>query len=336
MPPTALPHGSSRSFIAGTGCYIPRRVLTNSDLEAFLDTSDEWIFDRTGIRERRIASDDEVTSDLGAEACRRALLDANVDPAAIDLLIVGTFTADTPLPSCAARIQKKLGLRPIPAFDVSAACASFVYGLGIADQFLKAGGAERALVVSAEILSRVTDWTDRGTAVLFGDGAGAVVLEARRAGKGGVVSTSLGSDGTHADSLQIPAGGSAEPIGIEPVAQGRTKMRMQGQEIFRYAVESMSACAKTAVENARLTLDDIAWIVPHQANRRIIAAVAHRLGVPLTKFIVNIEARGNTSGASIPIALDEARKDGRVKPGDRVLFTALGAGLAWGAAVVEM
>ena len=325
-----------KSFIAGTGCYLPQRVLANSDVEAFLDTSDQWIYERTGIRERRIAADHEVTSDLAAEASRRALEDAGVGPETIDLLIVGTFTADTPLPSCAARLQHKLKLRPIPAFDVAAACASFVYSLAIADQFLRTGTIKRALVVSAEILSRVTDWSDRTTAVLFGDGAGAVVLESREGESGGILSIALGSDGGHADSLLIPAGGSAEPTGVEPVPPGRTKMRMHGAEVFRFAVETMSACAKQALTEANLTMDQVAWIVPHQANRRIIAAIAHRLSVPVEKFIMNIETRGNTSGASIPIALDEARRSGQVKRGDRVLFTALGAGLAWGAAIVEM
>ncbi len=325
-----------RSFIAGTGCYLPQRVLSNADIEAFLDTSDEWIHERTGIRERRIAGDDEVTSDLAAEACRRAMEDAGADPASIDLLIVGTFTADTPLPSCAARLQHKLKLRQIPAFDVSAACASFVYGLAIANEFVRGGTSNRVLVVSTEILSRVTDWTDRTTAVLFGDGAGAMVIDGRDGDRDGILSVALGSDGAHAESLLIPAGGSAEPIGVEPVAPGRTKMRMHGQEVFRRAVELMSSCAIEAVQKAGLSMDDIAWIVPHQANRRIIAAIAHRLGVPYERFIVNIETRGNTSGASIPIAFDEARRSGTLKRGDKVLFTALGAGLAWGAAIVEM
>lgn len=308
-------------------------MLSNADLATFVDTSDEWIRERTGIGERRIASEAEVTSDLAARAARAALDDAGVEPASIDLLVVATFTADQPLPSCAAHVQAKLGLGRVGAFDVAAACAGFVYGLAIGDQFVRAGGAQRALVVGAEILSRVTDWTDRTTAVLYGDGAGAAVLEAREADSGGVEGFALGSDGRYASSVFIPAGGSAEPAGSLDLGVDRSKMRMQGKEIFKHAVENMSAAALEALGRAGLSVADVDWFVPHQASARIAAAVAHRLEIDMGKFVMNVERRGNTSSASIPIALDEARRDGRIRRGQRVLVTALGAGLAWGAAV---
>ncbi len=308
-------------------------MLSNADLSSFIDTSDAWIRERTGIGERRIASETEVTSDLAARAATAALADANVDAASFDLLVVATFTADQPLPSCASHVQAKLGLAPVGAFDIAAACAGFVYGLAIADQFLRAGGASRILVIGAEILSRVTDWTDRTTAVLYGDGAGAAVLEARPAESGGVEGFAIGSDGRYASSVFIPAGGSSEPIGALDLAPDRTKMRMQGKEIFRHAVDNMTSSTLTALERAGVGIADVDWFVPHQASERIAVAVAQRLGVDMARFIMNVEHRGNTSSASIPIALDEARRDGRIRPGQRVLVTALGAGLAWGAAV---
>lgn len=322
-----------RSFIVGTGHAVPARALSNADLASFIDTTDAWIRERTGIGERRIASETEVTSDLASRAARAALADANVDPRSIDLLVVATFTADQPLPSCAAHVQAKLGLGQVGAFDVAAACAGFVYGLGIADQFLRAGGAQRVLVIGAEILSRVTDWTDRTTAVLYGDGAGAAVLEAREAEGGGVEGFVLGSDGRYASSVFIPAGGASEPIGALDLAPDRTKMRMQGKEIFRHAVENMTSSTLLALERAGVRLEDVDWFVPHQASERIAIAVAQRMGVDMARFVLNVEHRGNTSSASIPIALDEARRDGRIKPGHRVVVSALGAGLAWGAAV---
>lgn len=327
---------SRRSFIAGTGNAVPALVLSNDDLATFVDTSDAWIRERTGIGERRIASEAEVTSDLAARAARAAMDDAGVGPADIDLLVLATFTGDQPLPSCASLVQAKLGLPPIGAFDVAAACAGFVYALSIADQFLRAGGASRALVVGAEILSRVTDWTDRTTAVLYGDGAGAAVLEARDADRGGVEGFALGSDGRYASSVFIPAGGSAEPVGSLDLGTDRSKMRMQGKEIFKHAVDNMSAAALDALRRAGLGVADVDWFVPHQAGQRIAVAVAHRLGVDMERFVMNVERRGNTSSASIPIALDEARRDGRIRNGQRVLVTALGAGLAWGAAVFTL
>ncbi|MFO0616504.1 MAG: beta-ketoacyl-ACP synthase III [Polyangiaceae bacterium] len=325
-----------RSFIVGTGHAVPTRVLSNADLAAFVDTSDAWIRERTGIVERRVASEVEVTSDLAAAAARAAFADARVEPASIDLLVVATFTADQPLPSCAAIVQAKLGLAQIGAFDLAAACAGFVYGLAVADQFLRGGGARRALVIGAEILTRVTDWTDRTTAVLYGDGAGAAILEARDAEQGGVEGFSLGSDGRYASSVYIPAGGSAEPPGALDLAADRSKMRLQGKEIFRHAVENMVSASLAALERAGMTVKDVDWFVPHQASERIASAVGTRLGADMARFVMNLERRGNTSSASIPIALDEARRDGRIRPGHRVLVTALGAGLAWGAAVFTL
>jgi 3-oxoacyl-[acyl-carrier-protein] synthase-3 len=327
-----------RGLIAGSGSYLPARSVPNSELETFLDTDDAWIRDRTGIGARRIAADDEVTSDLATRAVRSALEAAGRRPDEVDLLIVATVTPDSPMPACAVRVQQKLGIvSRAPAFDVSAACAGFLFGLTIADQFLRTGTARVAVVVGVELLSRIIDWTDRTTAVLFGDGAGAVVLE--RAADGderGIEAVRIHSDGSLADALAIPAGGSAEPLTAHGLAAGRNKVHMAGQEVFRAAVRGLGDVAEEVLADAGVTPDQVDAFVFHQANIRILSAVAERLGVGMDKLVLVLEETGNTSSASIPIALDGALRSGRLKRGDRVLLAALGAGVSWGGALVRL
>jgi 3-oxoacyl-[acyl-carrier-protein] synthase III len=324
------------SRIAGTGAYAPERVLTNFDLEKIVDTSDQWIQDRTGIKERRIAADGESASDLALEASRRALEMAGLEPADLDMIIVGTISADMPLPACAAFLQQKLGCRAIPSFDVAAACAGFVYALSIGEQFIQTGSNQNVLVVGVELLSRVLNWQDRTTCVLFGDGAGAAVLRPATGDGRGVLSTRLHTDATLAESLCIPAGGSRERITPEAIAEARDKVHMVGGDIFKVAVRNLTSSSREALEQAGLEIEDVSWVVPHQANLRIITQVAQRLEIPLERFVLNIDRYGNTSSASIPIALDEAVRDGRIRAGDTVLMCALGAGISWGSALVRM
>ena len=330
-----MEHGP-RSRILGTGAYTPERVLTNTDLEKMVDTSDEWIRERTGIRERRIAADGETTSDMAAAAARRALEMANITAADLDMIIVGTISGDLPMPACAVFVQKKLGAGPIPSFDVSAACAGFLYGLSIADQFIRTGMMKNVLVVGVELLSRILNWKDRTTCVLFGDGAGAVVL-GRAADDGrGVLSTRLYTDSTLAESLCIPAGGSKEPLTPEGLAASRDKVFMIGGDIFKVAVKNLTAASRSALTDAGLQSSAVRWVVPHQANLRIISQVAQRLDIPLDRFVLNIDRYGNTSSASIPIALDEGVRSGRIQPNDTVLMCALGAGISWASALVRL
>ncbi|MFO7178413.1 MAG: beta-ketoacyl-ACP synthase III [Pseudomonadota bacterium] len=332
MPDTPALH----SRILGTGAYAPERVLTNFDLEKMVDTSDAWIRERTGIRERRIARDDETTSDMAHVAARRALEMAGLTPADLDMIIVGTVSPDMPMPACAAFLQRKLGVTDIPAFDVSAACAGFLYALAIGDQFIRTGQHRHVLVVGAELLSRMLDWEDRTTCVLFGDGAGAAVL-GRSVGDGGrVLSTRLYTDSSLADSLCIRAGGSKERITPEALAEKRDKVFMNGRDIFKVAVRNLTSASASALVDARLSPAEVRWVVPHQANMRIITQVAQRLEIPLERFVLNIDRFGNTSSASIPIALDEAVRDGRIRPGDTVLMCALGGGVSWASALVRM
>jgi 3-oxoacyl-[acyl-carrier-protein] synthase-3 len=327
-----------KSVIAGTGSFLPTRVVANDELEPWLDTTDAWIRERTGIGARRIAAEDEATSDLAACAARAALESAGLTAADIDLCIVGTITPDTQMPACAAHLARKLGLRVgVPAFDVSAACAGFLFALDVADRFVRTGGAERVLVVGAELLSRVVDWSDRTTAVLFGDGAGAAVLvRAPHGAPGRVGPVRIFTDGTLADSVAIPAGGSREPLTERALLERRNKMRMAGKNVFRSAVEHLTEAALAVLEQASLTPADITWFVPHQANIRILDAVAERLGVGLDRFELILADAGNTSSASIPIALDRGIRQGRIRKGDRVLCFALGSGLSYGAAVLEL
>lgn len=325
-----------RARIAGTGKYVPERVRTNHDLEQLVDTSDAWILARTGIRERRVAADGEFTSDMAAAAARQALAAAGLQATDLDLIIICTVTPDMPLPSTAMFVQRKIGARPdCPGFDLGAACAGFIYGLSVANQFISAGGAKHVLVVGVELLSRVVDWTDRGTCILFGDGAGAVVVSASHDDGRGILSTHLFADGSLAEVLNIPAGGSAKPATQETVAAGLHLVHMLGSEIFKVAVRNLSSASVVALEANGLTAADVDWVIPHQANLRILDVVAKRCGIPMERFFLNIEKYGNTSSASIPIALDEAVRGGHVKAGQTLLFCALGGGIAWGSALVR-
>jgi 3-oxoacyl-[acyl-carrier-protein] synthase-3 len=320
----------------GTGAYAPERVLTNHDLEKLVDTSDQWITERTGIKQRHIAREDENASDMAVVAARRALEMAGLAPTDLDMIIVGTISGDLPMPACAVFVQKKLGAGPIPSFDVSAACAGFLYSMSIADQFIRSGLHKHILIIGVELLSRVIDWQDRTTCVLFGDGAGAAVLGPAVGDGRGVLSTKLYTDANLADSLCIPAGGSKERISEESLKARRDKVHMVGGDIFKIAVKNLSSASRSALVDAKMDADSVRWVVPHQANLRIISQVALRLDIPVERFVLNIERYGNTSSASIPLALDEGFRDGRIKPGDTVLMCALGAGISWGSALVRM
>jgi 3-oxoacyl-[acyl-carrier-protein] synthase-3 len=324
------------SRILGTGAYAPERVLTNHELEKLVDTSDQWITERTGIKQRHIAREDETASDMAVVAARRALEMAGLTAADLDMIIVGTISGDLPMPACAVFVQQKLGAGPIPSFDVSAACAGFLYSMSIADQFIRSGLHKHILIVGVELLSRVIDWQDRTTCVLFGDGAGAAVLGPAVSDGRGVLSTKLYTDANLAESLCIPAGGSKERITEESLKARRDKVHMVGQDIFKIAVKNLSSASRSALVDAKMDADSVRWVVPHQANLRIITQVALRLDIPLERFVLNIDRYGNTSSASIPLALDEAFRDGRIKPGDTVLMCALGAGISWGSALVRM
>ena len=332
-------HPASR--ILGTGHYVPDVVRTNHDLERMVDTSDAWIIERTGIRERRIAPEGIVTSDMAAAAAKQALAAAELDAKDLDLIIVGTVTPDMPMPATAVFVQQKIGAGTCPAFDLSAACAGFIFGLSIADQFIRSGTMKNVLVIGVELLSRVINWEDRTTCVLFGDGAGAVVLGpangAMARGKPrGLLSAKIQSDGALAGSLMIPGGGSVSPQSLEVIEQKRHKVHMKGQDIFKVAVKNLYAASKEALDATGLTAEEVDWICPHQANLRIIDFAATRLGVPKEKVLVNIDRVGNTSSASIPILLDENVRSGKIKVGDTVVMCALGAGISWGGAIVRV
>ena len=317
----------------GLGFYVPRRVMANAELEKLVETSDEWIRTRTGISERRTAADGENTSDLALKAAQAALEDAKLKPTDLGLLLVATMTPDMPCPSTACILQAKLGAPQAAAMDVAAACSGFLYGLVMAQQFVASGVHKHVLVVGAEILSRVVDWTDRGTCVLFGDGAGAAVIGPTAQGR--ILSTVLGSDGTKADLLKVPGGGSAQPASAESVAARAHFLKMNGGEVFKHAVRGMSDAAHEAINRAGLQPEQIACVVPHQANIRIIEAVVNRAGLPLEKVFLNMDRYGNMSAASTIVALCEAVQQGRIKKGDYVLLVVFGAGLTWGAAVIK-
>ncbi len=318
--------------ISGVGRYVPERVLTNQELEAMVDTSSDWIVERTGIYERRIAADHETTSTMGTEAARRALASAGIEADTLDLIITGTCTPDGLFPAAASRIQNAIGATRAGAFDVNAACMGFLSAFSAASQFIATGTANRVLVVGAETLSRIVDWTDRGTCVLFGDGAGAVVLERAVEGEPGAVhSLRLRSDGSQAGLLYSDGPCSTVVEGLTREA----KIVMDGRAIFRQAVTMMCDSATEVLAQAGLGVQDIALVVPHQANLRIITAMSDRLGVPAERVYVNVHRYGNTSSATIPIALAEAEAEGRLQPGDRVLFASFGGGLSWGAMVIE-
>lgn len=323
-----------RSRIIGLGSYVPEKILTNHDLEKMVETSNEWILDRTGIRERRIASDDEATSDLALKASQVALKDAGIKPGDLDFIIVATVTPDMLFPSSACLVQQKLGIEGIFAFDISAACSGFVYALSVADQYIKSGLYRTGLVIGAEVFSRLVDWTDRSTCVLFGDGAGAAVLQADN-GSRGIISTHLHSDGTLWDLLYVPGGGSRNPPSEDMLKNRLQYIKMRGNETFKVAVKTLSESIREVLKYNGLTPDDIKLFIPHQANLRIIQAVGKKLSIPIEKFKVNLDIYGNTSAASVPIALTEALKEGRVKEGDYILLEAFGGGLTWGAALIK-
>jgi 3-oxoacyl-[acyl-carrier-protein] synthase III len=318
------------SRIVGTGSYLPEKILTNVDLEKMVDTSDQWIVERTGIRERRIAGPEETSGTMGLEAARRALAAAGMASDAVDLIIVATTTPDLVFPATACLIQERLGVRGCPAFDVQAVCTGFVYALAIADKFIRTGGARCALVIGSETFTRILDWSDRGTCVLFGDGAGAVVLVA--AEEPGILSTHLHADGRYYPLLCVPAGVSK---GYDKVVAGEAYVHMAGAEVFKVAVNVLSQVVDEALEASGMKRSDIDWLVPHQANIRIISATAKKLGLPMDKVIVTVDRHGNTSAASIPLAFDEAVRGGRVKRGDVVLMEGVGGGFTWGSALLK-
>jgi 3-oxoacyl-[acyl-carrier-protein] synthase III len=320
-----------RSVVRGNGYYLPERVLTNRELAAMVDTSHEWIVQRTGIEERHIAAEGETTSMLGLKAAERALDDAKLEAKDIDLIVCATSTPDFTFPSTATQIQAGLGIRHGAAFDLQAVCTGFVYGVATADKFLTSGSHKRALVIGAETFSRILDWKDRTTCVLFGDGAGAIVLEAQL-GEGtpqdrGVLTSHLRSDGSHREKLYVDGGpGSTKTTGC---------LRMEGREVYRHAVSMVTDVIHDAFKTTRTTADDIDWFVPHQANKRIIDATAEKLGIAPEKVVMTVNKHGNTSAASIPLALGEARADGRIKDGDLVMIEAMGGGFTWGAALIR-
>lgn len=325
--------GRSCSILA-VGSYVPARVLPNVELEKMVATTDEWIRTRTGIRERRLAAPDEATSDLAAQAALKALRNAGIAAEAVDLIITATVTPDMPFPSTACLVQEKIGARRAAAFDVEAACSGFIYGLEIGQQFVMSRTCETVLVIGAEKLSTIVDWTDRNTCVLFGDGAGAAVLQ-HRPGAHGLLTTCLGADGSKGHVLCVPGGGSRLPSSIETVHGRQHFIRMDGRETFKCAVQAMYAAAREALDRCGLDISRIACVIPHQANRRIIDAMAERLGARPEQLFVNVDRYGNTSAASVAIALDEAVAAGRVRRGDLILLVVFGAGFTWGAAIIE-
>jgi 3-oxoacyl-[acyl-carrier-protein] synthase-3 len=321
--------------IAGTGSYVPERILSNADLEKMVDTSDEWIVERTGIRERRIAADDEFTSHLATNAARRALEQAGLEASEVELLIVATITPDTLTPATACHVQQRLGAHRAVAFDISAACSGFLFAMRIAKRMISDGAFRNALIIGAEKLSAFVNWEDRSTCVLFGDGAGAAVLRHAQPGEGEIIATEMGSDGSLTRLLQIPGGGSACPITTENAEQHLATLAMLGREVFKHAVTRMRDAAERVIERAQLTPDDIALVIPHQANLRIIDALAKRLSVPNDRVFVNLHKYGNTSAAAVAIALDEAHRQGRFTRGDHIVMVAFGAGLTWAAAAIR-
>ncbi len=319
--------------IIGVGKYLPEKVLTNSDLEKMVDTTDEWITTRTGIKERHLADKNQATSDLAAAAAKQALSRANLKSEEVELIIVATITPDMPFPSTACLVQEKIGAKNAVCFDISAACSGFIYGLDIAYQFISCGTYKNALVIGAEVLSKYVDWNDRSTCVLFGDGAGACVLAPVK--KDGIISIYIGSDGGGQDLLKLPAGGSRLPASHETIDRKLHFVQMQGNEVFKFAVKIMHDAAEKAVRKKGLGCKDIDLVIPHQANRRIMEAAMKKMGLPLTKLFSNIEKYGNMSAASTAVALCEAVEEKRIKKGDILVMVAFGAGLTWGSCVIK-
>jgi 3-oxoacyl-[acyl-carrier-protein] synthase-3 len=326
-------NGDVGARITGIGYYLPKTILSNYDFEQFVDTSDEWIVTRTGIRERRMAKADEASSDMAVEAARMAMSDAGIDAEDIDLIIVGTVTPDMPFPSCACIVQDRIGAVNAAAFDVTAACSGFIYGVTVAQSMISMEKARRALVIGVETLTRILDFTDRTTCVLFGDGAGAVILEECEAGRG-ILSTFMRSDGSYAELLYLPGGGSRRPLTVERLKAREQYVKMKGDGLFKYAVKAMVDASRYVLQQADLTSEDIDFLIPHQANVRIIEGVRKRLKLPEEKVVVNIDRVGNTSSASIPIALGEAKEQGLIKKGDTILLVGFGGGLTWGAVLL--
>ena len=320
--------------IIGTGSYVPEKILTNAELEKSVETSDEWITSRTGIKERRIAADGEFTSDLASKAALAALENADINADEIDLIIVATVTPDMFFPSTACIVQTKIGAKNAACFDVSAACSGFLYGIEIAQQFITSHTYDTILVIGAEKLSSIVNWTDRNTCVLFGDGAGAAILRHRAQGHG-VIATRMGSNGELADILKIPGGGCAIPTTAENAAERHATIQMNGRETYKHAVTAMVESARLVLDDAGLTPADLACIIPHQANLRIIEAIADRLEVPMDRFMINLDRFGNTSAAAVAIALDEANRTSRMQVGDYVLLVVFGGGLTWASSVVQ-
>lgn len=318
------------SKITGTGRYLPERILTNSDLEKMVDTTDEWIRTRTGVERRHIAADDQATSDLCVEAARQAIDAAGIDVSDIDLIIVGTTTPDQVFPNTGVLTQEKLGIRGCPAFSLEAACTGFIYALSVADKFVRMGEARCALVIGAECLSRMVDWSDRGTCVLFGDGAGAVILQP--SDEEGVISTHIHADGSYKDLLFFPSGVSKN---FDLMKEGKAFIQMSGNEVFKVAVKTLGRIVEETLEKNNIEKADIDWLVPHQANMRIIQATAKKLDMPMERVIQTVADHGNTSAASVPMALDLAVRDGRVKRGDLLLLEAFGGGFTWGSALIR-
>ena len=317
------------SRIVGTGSYLPEKILTNKELESMVDTSDEWIQERTGIKERHIAAEGETTADMGVIAARRAMKMAGKNKEDIDLIIVATTTPDKVFPSTACLIQKRLEIRGCPAFDVQAVCTGFIYALAVADKFIKTGSAKTALVIGTETLSRIVDWTDRSTCVLFADGGGAVVLEA--SDKPGILSTHLHADGSYEHLLHVPRGISE---GYQLLKEGEAYIFMKGNEVFKMAVNTLGRIADETLAANNFEKNQIDWLVPHQANTRIIQATAKKLKLPMERVVVTVDKHGNTSAASVPLALDTAVRDGRIKPGESIVLEAFGGGFTWGSALL--
>lgn len=323
-----------RTRIIGTGSYLPERVLTNFDLERIVETSDQWITERTGIKERRLAKKGEATSDLSVRAARAALESAKVKPEELDLILVATATPDMLFPSTACLVQDRIGAKGAAAFDLSAACSGFIFALSVADQFIRSGTYGTIMVIGAEVLSRIVDWEDRNTCVLFGDGAGAVVVRGMK-GERGILSTHIHSDGSLWDLIYVPGGGSRFPPSPQTIKKRLNYMKMKGNETFKVAVRTLEDAAIEALKYNDLLPADIGLYIPHQANYRIIQAVAQRLNIPMEKVLINLHRCGNTSAASIPVALDEAVRTGRVREKDILLLGAFGGGLTWGSAVIR-
>ncbi|MBV6518588.1 MAG: 3-oxoacyl-ACP synthase [Candidatus Brocadia sp.] len=325
---------NQRASITGIGSYLPGKVLTNYDLEKMVDTTDDWIIQRTGIKQRRIVENGQITSDLATQASLRAMEDAGVSPRDLDMIITSTITPDHIFPSTSCFIQQKIGATRAGAFDILAACAGFIYAMSIAQSFVNSGAVETVLVAGAECLSTITDYTDRTTCVLFGDGAGAVVIQ-KSLTQHEILSTSLAADGSQADILIMPGGGARSPASLESIQQRAHYIQFKGKEVFKLAIQNITSLILETVNKNNLTIEDIDLIIPHQSNLRIIEATMEKLGLPMEKAFVNIDKYGNTSSASIPIAIDEARREGRLRRGDLVMLVAFGGGLTWGSSVIR-